>query len=168
MKTTLSSVLTATTRVQRIARTLFVGGLAACLFAALEIAGAPDAAAATPTCTTKVYVNSADRYALEIPATSSGSQNCQLASGNSNYAVKVLQHTLQLCYQVDLGKYGIDGKFGPATVAGLKKAQSEEKKAGRYTGVVDGVYGKLSRNALRFAVPIGTQGFTPCRTPAKI
>lgn len=67
-----------------------------------------------------------------------------LQYGASGTAVKTMQEMLIAC-GYDCGKWGADGDFGSATLAALRKFQSEHKI------LVDGVYGPTTKNTLETA-----------------
>ena len=99
--------------------------------------GVAPAAAAPATCTSIAYYQDA-----QVPATSSGSVNCQLRQGNRGTAVSQLQNTLALCGGF-LPWDGIDGDFGTDTKAALQRAQ----RAGGVSA--DGIYGPNTRRAIK-------------------
>lgn len=68
-----------------------------------------------------------------------------LCIGDKGDAVKKLQERLiKLGY--DCGKAGVDGDFGGATLAAVRKFQSDHKLS------VDGVYGPATKDAMDFAI----------------
>ena len=78
-----------------------------------------------------------------IPGTIPSSQDSvnALQYGSQGDAVKTMQTMLIMC-GYDCGSWGADGDFGSATLAALRKFQTEQKL------VVDGVYGPITKTAL--------------------
>jgi len=100
------------------------------------VPGSP-ASAATPVCTQAWrLVSPTYSYLNYVPLGSGANFTCNLKQGDTGNGVKGLQRTLNSCYGFSLS---VDGQFGPATYAALRKVQD---KVG---ATVDGQFGPETR-----------------------
>ncbi|MER5210334.1 peptidoglycan-binding domain-containing protein [Streptomyces sp. NPDC002838] len=108
------------------------------------VAVAPSASAASyPVCNTTTigYFTNGTYWVLPYYS-SPNTVSCILKQGNTGKAVRALQKNLNVCYGKALV---LDGVFGAATAAALRDVQS------RIGVAVDGVYGPLTRNKMKWA-----------------
>ncbi len=124
---------------------LIVSATTVLMIAAFGILLTPtaEASAATPTCTSGSQFTDSDAQQVWIPTVGYQTDNadCQLALGNDNDAVKILQNDLNACYRSGLT---IDGSFGSLTKAALQAAQ-------RRAGIsADGIYGPQTRDNIHW------------------
>lgn len=141
------------TRTNRFTRAAGVAASAAALIGA-SVALAPSAAAADDPyfCNTYYADTSSDNAnhvieTVKIPMSWGFGYNCKLHQGDHGSGVSALQLTLKKCYGQSIA---VDGSFGPATFAALKKAQTKMGVAS------DGVYGYNTRMAMKWAHMAGT------------
>ncbi|RZS37908.1 putative peptidoglycan binding protein [Herbihabitans rhizosphaerae] len=112
------------------------------------LAGAGSAAAdvdvaALPGCTEARMIGFAHRVSAQLPFHPTGGLNCKLTTGYHNWAVVVLQISLQKCN--GFTSLAVDGIYGGQTAEAVRKTQS------RYGIPVDGVYGPRTLKAMRWS-----------------
>jgi len=119
-------------------RRLVSAMVATALLAGLSISAPSVAQAAVGACTTtKTVVET--QFSAVVPSTSSGNRDCAMSQGAVGNHVRALQTALNACYE---GGLTVDGVFGAATKAALKKAQG-------WMGLTqDGVYGSQTNHAI--------------------
>ena len=110
---------------------------------------AAPAATAAPSCNSTIDRPFTSGSHERVPVYRSGATvdvDCLLGSGNQGTAVAALQRSLLVCNGQSLGSSGVDGKFGQATKTAVINVQNAH-------GLTpDGVYGKNTRNAMRWSV----------------
>lgn len=126
----------------------------------LVTSGAP--ASASPGCTHKGLAVASTGNIVAIPATSSGDDHCHLQQGYASAAVRTLQNSINWCYRgrgEAVLKIAVDGNYGPATKAAVKRVQQIAKIT------ADGVYGPGTRDKMlhRQDVWEGDQDTNVCR-----
>ncbi|GGL93817.1 hypothetical protein GCM10010129_42150 [Streptomyces fumigatiscleroticus] len=115
--------------------------VAAALGGGLVITASPAAPAATGYCAKSKLVTKGSYWA-ELPVTSGGSTSCVMGSGATGSHVSALQHSLNICNNVDAGAN--DGIYGPQTRSAVRTVQSR-------AGIsVDGTYGPQTRNVVKW------------------
>lgn len=119
---------------KRVRKSMLSGAAAVGAVLAFTVAPASPASAALAKCThAYLYDDSASSLLMNyVPATSTGSRNCQLSVNQTGGGVRGLQQTLNRCEGASLS---VDGTFGPNTLAALKKAQHNNGIS--QTGVYD-------------------------------
>jgi peptidoglycan hydrolase-like protein with peptidoglycan-binding domain len=80
-------------------------------------------------------------YDVNVPATASGSDDCELGVGNESIAVALLQIDLNACYGQHLA---VDWIYGPLTKAAVEVAQRDSG------ATVDGIYGPQTRGDIKW------------------
>ncbi|WP_410812554.1 peptidoglycan-binding domain-containing protein [Micromonospora sp. 067-2] len=116
---------------------------------------APSAAQAASTCTSLTffrvggYPGGADMHVPTV-GWQDGNKTCNLAYGNSNSAVKVLQEALNNCYSQSLR---LDGQYGTNTKNAVRAAQRQINRDYVYAHIAeDGEYGPQTRAYMGFAI----------------
>jgi hypothetical protein len=98
--------------------------------------------AAVGTCNSVAYwTGSIFAATAEVPVRGT-SPNCVLGSGNAGNPTRVLQRSLNRCYQQGLT---VDGIYGPRTATAVRNVQR------RHGIAVDGIYGPQTSRTMRFA-----------------
>lgn len=143
-------------RLSRTRAAFSTGAVTAVLLAGLAAAASP-ASAVSPTCNGRKNVSTGPAAYVSQPYyTGTGSRNCTLQYGNASKAVNALQHALVYCYDEDIS---IDGDFGSATRAALKRTQDAVNVS------ADGIYGPQTRKAMKWYVHTSL-GSSICSTSA--
>ncbi len=110
-------------------------------------AQAATTASCNGTATVKVTTGSSSK-SITVPININSSKKttikCVMGNGNQGAAVEAIQNAAEECYDLSLGSAGVDGVYGSATTAAVKKIQ----KAGKVTA--DGVYGPNTHNITKF------------------
>lgn len=133
-------------RIASIATALFVG-------LAASVAVVAPASAATPVCQDTatgpyIYNYSIVGYRSYYSTASTTTFNCRMYQGvYNNDAVETLQRTLKYCYGESLT---LDGDFGPATKAAVKRAQAYHNIS------QDGVAGPITLSKLKWVNSSGS------------
>ena len=121
-------------------RKLISAVVATALLSALSLGAPAVAQAAVGSCTTTKTVTET-QFSAVVPSTSSGNRDCAMSQGAVGNHVRALQTALNACYA---GGLTVDGVFGAATKAALKKAQL-------WMGITqDGVYGSQTNHAINW------------------